>query len=106
MYPTVVIVLVETQRSMTDFCQVNCSTQSRESGSTFAATSNRLPFTVETVTKQAIPTEKESRYERSSGCISQVEDGQQRDCHWYSRLGKESPIRTDSGVCRYKPDSV
>ena len=68
MYPTVVIVIVETQRSMTDLCEVRSSRQGR-------ATSTRLSFAVDT--RQTITVDKESRYERS--CTFQVEDGQQHD---------------------------
>ena len=90
MYPTVVIVLVETQLSMMDVCELS-SMQSREYGSILVETSNRLSFAVET--RQ---TDKESLYERS--CTFQVEDGQQHDwqkvvdtaeqsCHSERRLG-------------------
>ena len=68
MYPTVVIIIVETQRSMADICELSSSTQSCGSGgSIFPATSKR----------QTITTGKESRYERS--CTFQVEDGHQYD---------------------------
>ena len=75
MYPTVVIVLIETHRSMTDLCQVQVSSSrlpSWQSGESGSEASNRLPFTVETRKKVVI--DKESPYERS--CTSQVEDGE------------------------------
>ena len=54
MYPTVVIVLVETQRSMTDICDISVPNTSRAAGSVAsearAATVGRHSFTVLDIT--------------------------------------------------------
>lgn len=102
MYPTVVIVLVETQRSMTDLvCELNPSTQTcRESDSILPETSNRLSFPVET--KRTIPTDKESSSEQS--CTSQVEDGQQHD--WGKVFGTAEKSRQLQRTQSIESDSV
>ena len=89
MYPAVVIVLVETQGSMTDVCELSSTQTFRES---CAVTSNHLSFTVGTRQTQTIATDEEPPYERS--CAFQVEDGQQHD--WEKGIGTGDAVEPDS----------
>ena len=103
MYPTVVIIIVETQRSMADVCEFSSSTQTCTSGTILPTTPNRLSFPVEA--RQAVtPMDKESRYERF--CTLQVEDGQKHDrekvvgttekCRQSERTRRSVSIESDS----------
>ena len=68
MYPTVVVVLVETQRSMMDLCDINPSNANKPAGSVTSeaplATSEHLPFAVGSV-RSTTDTEAESQHSRT-----------------------------------------
>ena len=89
MYPTVVIILVETQRSMTDICEISPSNASRLAGSVASAarpaTLERLSFAVGTVHS---PADNESELQRSRALQSQ--GGQEYDLEGHSRRKRES----------------
>ena len=72
MYPTLVIVLVETQRSMTDICEIGLSNASKPAGPVASearpATLGRLSFAVGPVHTM---TDDEAEYQRWQALQSQ-----------------------------------
>ena len=70
MYPTVVVLLIETQRSMTDICEINLPNRSKPAGPVaFEArptTIGHLSFAVGPV-HSATDNEAESQYSRNLG---------------------------------------
>ena len=79
MYPTVVILLVETQRSMTDICEIGPSNPSKLAGPVGSearhATFGHLSFAVRTVHLSMMDNEAESQHSRAL----QSQDGQEDD---------------------------
>ena len=68
MYPTLVIVLVKTRRSMTDICEISTLSKVADplASETRDATSNHLAFVVETRQVTFMP-DNESHSRRASG---------------------------------------